>query len=200
MNATFSSSRINHQPQPRPLATTRQLLLSALLILGIGAPIASADCLGKALAKPRSDPRMPALATRTESSSQTSLEASSPVSIVGLWNLKFIYEGQVVDVAFDAWHSDGTEVLNDYTDPVEGNVCLGVWERTGPNTYKLKHPSWYFDTNGNLLGTVVIHETVIVSANGNSFTGHYTDDIYDVSGNLLEELSGGLEATRIKPD
>jgi hypothetical protein len=45
-------------------------------------------------------------------------------SIVGLWYLQFISGGFVVDQAFDVWHSDGAEVLNDFTDPIEDNVCL----------------------------------------------------------------------------
>jgi hypothetical protein len=122
---------------------------------------------------------------------------SGHASIVGLWNLN-VYSGtDLVDVAFDAWNSDGLEVLNDFTDPIEGNVCLGVYEQTGPRTYTLKHPSWYFDTNGTLLGTIVINEVVHLSKDGNSFTGTYADDIYDVSGNFLEELTGNLSATRI---
>ena len=121
-------------------------------------------------------------------------------SIVGLWNVTFTSGGQTVDVAFDAWHSDGTEILNDYTNPIEGNVCLGVYEQTGPRTYKLKHPSWAFDTTGTLLGTVIIKENVQVSPDGNSYHGNYTYDIYDTTGTFVEELSGQISATRIRPD
>ena len=46
--------------------------------------------------------------------------------IMHYWNVNFLSSGEVVDVAFDAWHSDGTEILNDYPDPIEGNVCLGL--------------------------------------------------------------------------
>ncbi|MGD0629749.1 MAG: hypothetical protein ABR987_10360 [Terracidiphilus sp.] len=198
MIATNPSTAVNPQPKPRLLARARQLLLAAFLTFGLAVPFASANCLGKALTQPHSASRMPALSAPAEPSNPTGVEADMAATIVGLWNLNFYYQGQVVDVAFDAWHSDGTEVLNDYTDPIEGNVCLGVWERTGANTYTLKHPSWYFDGNGVLLGTVVIHEIVTISADGNKFSGRYADDIYDVTGNLLEELTGTLAATRIK--
>jgi hypothetical protein len=121
-------------------------------------------------------------------------------SIIGLWNVTFSSGGQVVDVAFDAWHSDGTEILNDYTDPIEGNVCLGAWEQSGALTYKLKHPSWSFDSNGTLLGTVMIHEVVALSPDGNSYAGSYKYDIYDTAGVFQEEFTGTIKATRIKPD
>jgi hypothetical protein len=124
----------------------------------------------------------------------------NPPSIVGLWNVTFSSGGQVVDVAYDAWQSDGTEILNDYTNPIEGNVCLGVYEQSGPLTYKLKHPSWSFDANGTLQGTVVIHEIVTLTPDGNSYYGNYKYDIYDTAGVFLEELTGTIKATRIKPD
>ena len=166
-------------------------------------PLASAGCGGfVAPGRSHAIPAVPGSAVATASASQNSTTSNptAPVSIVGLWNLTFTSGGEVVDVAFDAWHSDGTEVLNDYTNPINGNVCLGAWQQTGPRAYKLKHPSWYFDGSGNLLGTVIIHETVLLSRDGNSFSGTYTDDVYDVSGNFLEEFSGQLNATRMKMD
>jgi len=161
-------------------------------------PLASANCRSS-VARSFPVPTVPASQAAVSQSSSNSKQ-SGPVSIVGLWNVNFLSGGSVVDVAFDAWHSDGTEILNDYTDPIEGNVCLGTWRQTASNTYKLKHPSWYFDNNGNLLGTVVIHEIVCLSKDGNSYSGAYTYDIYDVTGIFQGELTGEIQATRIKPD
>lgn len=201
MIAATASTASTNQPQPRRLSRLKQILLTAFLSFGVAVPFASANCLGKGLIQPQSFVALHAMPAAAERQAlAASPDAKVSVSIVGLWNLTFLYQGQVVDVAFDAWHQDGTEVLNDYTNPIEGNVCLGVWQQTGPRSYTLKHPSWYFDTNGNLLGTVVIHETITLSPDGNSFTGSYTDDVYDVSGNLLEALSGQLEASRIKAE
>ena len=165
-------------------------------------PFASAACRGGMPAGAQAVPSVPGMFTAQANASPNANSSASngPVSIVGLWNLNFVADGTVVDVAFDAWNSDGIEVLNDFTNPINGNVCLGVWEQTGPRTYKLKHPSWYFDGSGNLLGTVVIHELVRLSADGDSFSGTYTYDVYDVSGKFLEELAGQLQATRIKVD
>lgn len=127
-----------------------------------------------------------------------SLDASA--SIVGLWKVKFSVGDQVVDQGFDVWHSDGTEVLNDTPPPSTGNVCLGVWIKAGRLTYKLKHPSWSFDAAGNLIGTVVIREEVTVSADGNSYKGTFTIDVYDLAGNLLDHGNGTLAAQRITVD
>jgi len=198
------SSTCAVSPSQQQTASSRSVILSiaaSVLVLALTVvPSASADCSRRALLGGQSIPSMPATAAQVSGSPAANSNQKGPVSIVGLWNLNFLSGGVVVDVAFDAWHSDGTEVLNDYTNPINGNVCLGIWEQTGARTYKLKHPSWYFDGSGSLLGTVIIRETIRLSADGNSFSGTYSDDIYDVSGNFQEELSGQVKATRITVD
>jgi hypothetical protein len=121
----------------------------------------------------------------------------SPASIVGLWYVSYTSGGQVIDQAFEQWHGDGTEILNDTSAPATDNVCLGVWQQTGPHTYQLKHPSWYFDLNGNLLGTVIIRETIRLSSDGNSFSGSSTDDAFDTLGNFLGEDTATVAGKRI---
>jgi hypothetical protein len=118
-------------------------------------------------------------------------------SIVGLWQITFSVEGQVVDEGFDAWHSDSTEVLNDTPPPSTGNVCLGVWAQTTGNTFKLYHPSWTFDPAGNLNGTAIIRETVTLSSDNKTFTGTFSLDEYDLQNNLLFHVDGDIAATRI---
>ncbi|HTT63208.1 MAG TPA: hypothetical protein VMG35_15240 [Bryobacteraceae bacterium] len=120
-------------------------------------------------------------------------------SIVGLWYITFVSDGYIVDQAFDVWHSDGTEVLNDYTNPIEGNVCLGVWKQNG-GTYKLKHPSWAFDDTGKLLGTAIIGETVTLDAGSDSFSGTYSIDLFDTSGNPVGKYHGTVTAARVLPN
>ena len=200
MTRTIHSVVSTMQSRPHRFGWARIGFVAALLAFCPAfLPSALADCGGpNALGRSAAiRPGSLAVAQAGASAVVYANASSSSATIVGLWNLNFISEGQVVDVAFDAWHSDGTEVLNDYTNPINGNVCLGVWTQTGPGAYKLKHPSWYFDGAGNLLGTVVIHENVRLGASGNSFTGTYTDDVYDTAGNLLVEYSGTLQATRI---
>jgi hypothetical protein len=202
MNTTQAVSPM--QQQRRSSGWTRFGIIAAVLAFCPALlPLATAQCGGHVLS-PRLQviPNLAGLLTAPGAGNQNA-SAGAPAastSIAGLWKINFLSGGAVVDVAFDAWHSDGTEVLNDYTDPIEGNVCLGVWKQTGTHTFTLKHPSWYFDTNGNLLGTVIIHESVSLSTNGNSFSGPVAEDIYDVSGNLLDELTGQVSATRITAD
>lgn len=129
------------------------------------------------------------------------LPAIANVPIAGLWKVTYYDDsGNVSDVAFDAWHADGLEVLNDYSSPILGNVCLGVFKATGVRTYRLYHPSWLYDNNGNLTGLVVIHETVTVDRSGNNFSGPASLDFFDTAGNALGTLTGGrIVGTRIQP-
>lgn len=131
-------------------------------------------------------------------------DEDNDASIVGFWHVLFISGGQVFDEGFDQWHSDGLEVLNDNALPVPangtGNVCLGVYKKTGPRTYKSKHPAWIFDATGTLVGTTVILETLIVDQRGNHYTGSFEWINYDLKGNVTSDTKGDLKAERITVD
>ena len=203
MTSTTQSAATIAQPKRDLFALILRVLMTVFLSFGLAAPFASARCLSKGFTGSQLHPLLqsaPVLDDRLEAQAARPAASALPASIVGLWNITFTSGGQVVDVAYDVWHSDGTEILNDYTNPIEGNVCLGVWEQTGPRSYKLKHPSWSFDNTGTLQGTVMIREKVTVSPDGNSFTGSYTYDVYDISGKFVVEYNGQVKATRIKPD
>jgi hypothetical protein len=130
------------------------------------------------------------------------LQKGQEVTIVGLWDVKFIFEGQVVDEGFDQYHSDGTEILNDTPPPATGNVCLGVYVKTGARTLKLKHPSWIFDpTNTIVIGRATILEQITVDRGGRAFKGTFTIQFRDLAGNeLAPDFSGQLRGDRITPD
>jgi len=125
-------------------------------------------------------------------------------SIVGLWHVLLVSDGQPFDEGFDQWHRDGTEILNDTAPPQPANgagtVCLGVYKKTGPGTYKLKHPFWSFDANANLVGSGVILQTVTLGPDGNTYQGSFTFHLFDLSGTLVFEATGTLSAERITAD
>jgi hypothetical protein len=125
----------------------------------------------------------------------------SDASIVGLWDVKFISDNQVVDEGFDQYHSDGLEILNDTPPPATGNVCLGVYEKTGPRTIRLRHPSWIYDqTNTTVIGRATILENVKLDKGGRTFTGTFTVQLRDLFGNPLgPDLTGELKGERITP-
>ena len=130
------------------------------------------------------------------------IDNNSP--IVGLWHVRFLSNNQLFDEGFDQWHSDGTEILNDTAPPQPANgagtVCLGVFQQTGSRTYKLRHPFWSFDANGNLAGSGVFLEKVTVDGSGNNYRGSFSFITYDLSGSTTSEVTGEIKAQRITVD
>jgi hypothetical protein len=119
-------------------------------------------------------------------------------AIVGLWLSTVLVGGQPVFQGFESFTSDGLEVLNDNGAPQAGNVCLGVWAPTGKNTLKVNHPSWNYDNNGNVIGTVIIKSQITIESGGNSFKGTITEYFCDVNGkNCTSPGTAQLAGTRI---
>lgn len=126
--------------------------------------------------------------------------------IVGMWKADFtakgnasIPDGTPIDSAFVVWHADKSEIMNSSRPPQDGNFCMGVWERVGPSKYKVNHFFQGNDTSGNR-EFAHIAETVWLSRDGKSYTGNFTLDFYDASGNLEEEILGTITATRVTVD
>ena len=126
-------------------------------------------------------------------------DAAGNQAIVGLWLTTVLIGGQPVFQGFESFTSDGLEFLNDNGAPQAGNVCLGVWAPTGKNTLKVYHPSWNYDTNGNVIGTVIIKSQITIDSGGNSYKGTVTVDTYDLNGKPVAggSFSGQLSAKRI---
>jgi hypothetical protein len=133
-----------------------------------------------------------------------STKQDDDASIVGFWHVLFVSGGQVFDEGYDQWHSDWTEILNDTAPPQPANgtgtICLGVYKKTGPRSYKSKHPFWSFDATGTLVGTGVILETINVDPSGNLYTGLFDWITYDLKGNVTSDTKGELKAQRITVD
>jgi hypothetical protein len=141
--------------------------------------------------------------------------SDGPDSIVGMWHVTFTAQGNEVgppdgapiDNALVTWHSDGTELMNSARPPQDGNFCMGVWKRTGRYTYKLNHFAWLGNDTagapsgiGNPTGPTRFFEEITLSPNGKSYTGTFTLDAYDTSGNQVAHIIGVVAGTRITLD
>lgn len=146
------------------------------------------------------------------------------VSIVGMWHVQLVAQsvvnlppflvGAEVDAGYQQWHSDKTELLNSGRPPANGSFCMGVWEQTGPRTYRLNHfaISWTqgpaADANSGptntRTGPTSIVEEVTVSPDGKTFTGTFTITDYtetdSPSGSSLafsDSITGTISGSRI---
>jgi hypothetical protein len=133
-------------------------------------------------------------------------------SIVGMWHVILTAKGNAegppdgtpLDNALAVWHSDKTEIMNSARPPQDGNFCMGVWEKTGRSTYKLNHFAWLGNDTanapsgiGNPSGPTHIVQNVILSRDGDHYSGTFAVDVYDTSNNVVAHVVGVLSATRI---
>jgi hypothetical protein len=130
--------------------------------------------------------------------------------IVGFWSISLISEGNTgnpspfnppddarIDHGFAQWHSDGTEIMNSNRVPSTGSFCLGVWENVGPRHYKLNHFAVAFDDAVHQ-GYDNIREDIVLSRDGDSFSGSFVIAKYDIKGNFIVAIKGDIVGTRVK--
>jgi hypothetical protein len=120
--------------------------------------------------------------------------------IVGFWFVTYVApDGTVSDEGFQQWHLDGTEIHYDaQLSPAQGNVCLGVWKKTGRSHYTLNHFYLGWDpTNNTLQARVQIREEVDLDRSGDKQSGTFTIKGYDLDGKPAFQFEGTVQATRI---
>src|ERR1700730_16469261 len=119
--------------------------------------------------------------------------------IVGVWIVTYVLpDGTVLFGGFQQWHSDGTEIHNADGPGPQGNVCLGVWKKTGRSHYTLNHFYLASDPTTNTLhDRTQIREEIDLDRSGDEHFGTFTIDGYDLEGNLLYHAQGTVHATRI---
>jgi hypothetical protein len=141
--------------------------------------------------------------------------------IVGLWQISMVSDGippnpvprgATVDFGTAQWHDDGTELMiSGGRPPSTGDVCMGVWEQTGPFTYELKHLAlaWLSSDTppsvggpgpspAQFLGPAIIHQAVTLAKSRSSYRGTFTLDQYNADeSTLLVHVSGTITGTRV---
>ena len=170
-----------------------------VLVLGLGAQ-ASASCgdtLVAMAATAASVHSQSAPSSARQTGAVPGSENPTKSSIVGLWQIQFLVNGQTIQEAYQAWNVGGTEIHNPNVDPRTGNVCLGVWKKVAPRGYKLSHNVYSYDTNGNFQGKIHLSETLTLGNDGNTHSGSFALDFYDPNGNFEFEVTGDVAAERV---
>ena len=180
-------------------------------------PSARADCGPAKLARPTSWDSQASTANLVKAAFLgVSFDNEGAVSIVGMWHVTFtstggpsaLPAGTPVDDALVVWHGDNTEIMNSKRPPQDGNFCMGIWQQTSRFCYKLNHFAWFannYDPTdpsalsdiGSPAGPVQYVELVTLSPDGNHYSGTFTLDAYDTSGNVATHIVGSLSGTRI---
>ena len=159
------------------------------------------------------DPQVEAKASapRLEGATPDQRGGGASASIVGFWSVQLISKGNtghnpsipdgaLIDFGYTQWHSDGTEIQNSAGVP-GGGFCLGVWGETGFLTFELNHFPIAFDpTSGKVANYINIREQNTLSPSGDSYTGTFTENVYDPKGNQVDHLTGTVVGTRMTVD
>jgi hypothetical protein len=147
-----------------------------------------------------------------DSTAQPTQAADTEEPLVGMWHVTFTAEGNSkgppdgtpIDSALIVWHSDGTEIMNSGRPPQDGDFCMGIWKKVGPNQYKVNHFAWLGNdtTNapsgiGNPTGPTRLTEAVTVSADGNTLLGTFSLRATDTAGKTTAFIRGTITGTRI---
>jgi hypothetical protein len=123
-------------------------------------------------------------------------KAPGTASIVGMWKVDYTAGGNPVYSGLEQWHSDGLEFEFADIPTITGDVCMGVWSRNGRKV-SLYHTGWTFDANGNPNGTMQLTHEDKVAKDSQSFSGTFDLKFFDSEGNLLQEIVGDDNGTRI---
>ena len=128
--------------------------------------------------------------------------------ITGLYRFTFtaigdqgIPDGTVLDQGFTTWHADGTEIMNSGRAPITQSFCMGVWTRTGPQTYRLNHWALSWDSTGTtFIGPTNIREYIRLDNSQNGYSGRFTLTQYATDGKTqLAQLQGNVTGMRVVP-
>jgi hypothetical protein len=117
--------------------------------------------------------------------------------IVGFWKVTYLLPGGT-GLGFQQWHPDGTEIHNSGAAAAKGNICLGVWKKTGKHHYTLNHFFWSSDpTTDTVINLVQLREEIDLDHGGDEHFGTVTFDFYDLDGKFLNHVEGTVQATCI---
>src|SRR5438128_10418671 len=83
----------------------------AIALCAAFASTANAQC-GMSLKQNRSVLANALPAVASLKAQESSAKDGGDLTIVGLWDAKFIYDNQIIDEGFDQYDSDGTEIIN----------------------------------------------------------------------------------------
>lgn len=183
----------------------------AMLVVGFSATAmaqcsASFNAMAEAAASARSQLPASQLSAPRNSAAAAS-DTAVNTSIVGMWHIKFnitvpgVPDPITIQEAFQIWNTGGTEVHNPNVDPRGGSVCLGAWKQAAPQTFKLTHRVWLWNTDGTFLGIGHLTETLALGDRGNTHSGTFTLDLYDASDSFVGNLAtGDVVGERISPN
>lgn len=79
-------------------------------------------------------------------------------------------------------------------------VGYGVWERTGHNRFAITFKGNSFGPDGTVAASYKVRATVSLDPSTNTFGGPFETQIFDLSNNILDTLTGRVSAVRVSSE
>ena len=108
--------------------------------------------------------------------------------LVGSWldTGTFTIQGSTVTaLAFASNFTGGIWLTYGNSPPTAAGPSFGAWIKTGERTYRQHSVGFTFDNNGNQNGYFDVMEHVVLSEDGNSYTGSAVINSLDLDGNII---------------
>ena len=124
----------------------------------------------------------------------TNIAAAKANDITGTWTIKVIPSADTGAPPFTNFSSMTKDGLVINSDDV-GLASLGVWEKVADHTYRTTFQGFFEQEDMKM--RYQVRGTVELSADGEHFSGPFTNDIYDLDNNLLFSIGGNVDAERM---
>ncbi len=140
----------------------------------------------------------------------TTAQEGTPVAnqgFAGSWRVSVAPEQGPPLATLSTYGADGTVVSSALpaqqpppgapTGLIFASAAHGAWQATGVDTANVTFVELRADEHGQPLGTLSVHATITLDADGQTFGGAFVTSIADPDGNELASFSGTVQARRI---
>ena len=121
-----------------------------------------------------------------------------PQTLEGAWDVTITAQGSVLCTAPAVFSRDGNVIA----DPCFGSQLgagYGVWIRTGNREFAGTFiGSIYSGSTGQIVGRYKVRSRGTLHSEGDTFTGVFKTESFDLAGNLLNAVTGSLLGKRIQ--
>src|SRR5262245_52545720 len=135
-------------------------------------------------------------------STATTQSMASGRTLEGAWNVTVVFDQQGLPpcapagAAFTAITPGRGTVIAESCYASEG-AGYGSWARTANNEFSSTFIGNSFGPDGTVVATYKVRAAVELDPSGDTFSGPFTTDFFDLVGNLLGTVTGTVSAGRI---
>ncbi len=102
-------------------------------------------------------------------------------------------------LAIQQFHDDGSYISVDNAPPTDQKPGFGRWRHLNGVNYRLAFQFFTFNSDGSFSGSRKIRSSIVLAADGNSYTADITTEVVAPDGSVVGTGCATAEATRFRP-